>query len=98
MFVKLDEGFGRVIVEALSKGTPVVGSKRGSLPELITPEVGVLSDDLKEINTALQKEFDPNVVFEYAKRNFDAVEEVKKMLQKSVQLIWTTKQKQLSPP
>lgn len=37
-----DEGFGRVIIEALACGTPVVASARGGIPEAITPEVGVL--------------------------------------------------------
>lgn len=39
-----DEGFGRVILEALSCGVPVVGSKRGGIPEAIDESVGVLID------------------------------------------------------
>lgn len=38
------EPFGLVVVEALLSGTPVIGSKRGSLPELVTPDVGYLSN------------------------------------------------------
>jgi glycosyltransferase involved in cell wall biosynthesis len=37
-----DEPFGLVVAEALMSGTPVLGSARGSLPELITPEVGAI--------------------------------------------------------
>ena len=38
------EPFGIVIAEALVSGTPVLGSRRGSLPELITPDVGAVLD------------------------------------------------------
>ena len=37
-----EEGYGRVILEALSCGTPVVGSNRGGIKEAISPEVGIL--------------------------------------------------------
>lgn len=37
---RLPEPFGRVIVEALAAGTPVVASGRGAGPELVTPSVG----------------------------------------------------------
>ena len=37
-----EEGFGRVIIESLACGTPVIGSNRGAIPEAITSEVGIL--------------------------------------------------------
>jgi glycosyltransferase involved in cell wall biosynthesis len=37
-----DEGFGRVILESLAVGTPVLGSNRGSIPEAIDISVGKL--------------------------------------------------------
>jgi len=39
-----DEGFGRVILESLACGTPVIGSKRGSIPEAMDESVGKLID------------------------------------------------------
>jgi glycosyltransferase involved in cell wall biosynthesis len=37
-----DEGFGRVILESLAVGTPVLGSDRGSIPEAMDNTVGKL--------------------------------------------------------
>jgi glycosyltransferase involved in cell wall biosynthesis len=41
---RLPEPFGRVIVEAMASGTPVVASNQGAGPELVTPETGRLVD------------------------------------------------------
>lgn len=37
-----EEGFARVVLEALSCGTPVLAANKGCLPEMIDPSVGVL--------------------------------------------------------
>ena len=39
-----DEPFGLVMVEAMLSGTPVVGSRRGSIPEIVTPDAGLVVD------------------------------------------------------
>ena len=44
-----DEPFGLTNIEALFSGTPVLGTKRGALPEILTPEVGALCDTLDEM-------------------------------------------------
>jgi glycosyltransferase involved in cell wall biosynthesis len=42
------EPFGLVVAEALISGTPVLASRKGSLPELIPPDVGALLDTDEE--------------------------------------------------
>jgi glycosyltransferase involved in cell wall biosynthesis len=37
-----EEGFGRVILESLACGTPVIGSNRGAIPEAMDESVGEL--------------------------------------------------------
>jgi len=44
-----DEPFGITLIEALVSGTPVLGTHRGSLPEVISPEVGALGDTVEEL-------------------------------------------------
>src|SRR4029077_4395736 len=49
-----DEPFGLVTIEAFFAGTPVLGTRRGALPELITPEVGSLCDTMDEMINAAE--------------------------------------------
>ncbi len=44
-----DEPFGNTLIEALASGTPVLGTRRGSLPELIAGDVGALGDTVDEL-------------------------------------------------
>jgi Glycosyl transferases group 1 len=44
-----DEPFGLTLAEALMSGTPVIGTHRGSLPEIISDDVGGLGDDLDQL-------------------------------------------------
>lgn len=43
-----EEGFARVVLEALSSGRPVIASNKGCLPEMISKKVGILIDPTKE--------------------------------------------------
>lgn len=50
-----EEGFGRVIIESLACGTPVIGARRGGIPEALSPEVGILIEPTtQEIVRAVQ--------------------------------------------
>ena len=44
-----DEPFGMTLVEAMASGTPILGTRRGALPEIVTSDVGRLGADLNEL-------------------------------------------------
>ena len=44
-----DEPFGITLIEALVSGTPVLGTRRGALPEVISPDVGAMGDSVEEL-------------------------------------------------
>jgi glycosyltransferase involved in cell wall biosynthesis len=44
-----DEPFGLTLIEAMMSGTPVLGTRRGALPEIVTSEVGALGDTLQQL-------------------------------------------------
>ncbi|MDD5111123.1 MAG: glycosyltransferase family 4 protein [Candidatus Altiarchaeota archaeon] len=54
------EGFARVVVEALACGTPVIGSRTGSIPEEFDETVGVLVEpgNARELANVIKKYYD----------------------------------------
>jgi len=44
-----DEPFGLTLVEAMMSGTPVLGTRRGALPEIVSEDVGALGDTLEDL-------------------------------------------------
>lgn len=44
-----DEPFGLTTIEAMVSGTPVLGTRRGALPEIITSSSGALGDTVDEL-------------------------------------------------
>lgn len=44
-----DEPFGLTLVEALVSGTPVLGTRRGALPEIVSADTGALGESLDDL-------------------------------------------------
>lgn len=69
-----DEPFGLTTIEALFSGTPVLATRRGALPEVLTPQVGAFADTLdamiKEAETIAR---DPLECRAHAERYFSHV-------------------------
>lgn len=73
--VRWHEPFGIAVIEAMSQGLPVIGSPYGSLPELITPEVGFIANDISELNALVggdySNKFNPDAIRKYVEDNFN---------------------------
>ena len=69
-----DEPFGLCLTESFFYGAPVFGTPRGSLPEIVTPDVGFLSTDERELSRHLAEahEYSPLRCHEYAADTFGA--------------------------
>jgi glycosyltransferase involved in cell wall biosynthesis len=52
--IRWDEPFGIVVAEALISGTPVITTPVGAMPELVTPDVGFLCRDEREMADAIR--------------------------------------------
>jgi glycosyltransferase involved in cell wall biosynthesis len=72
--VRWEEPFGIAVIEAMSQGLPVIGSPYGSLPELISKEVGFIAKNQEELNSLVagdySKNFNPDVIRKYVEDNF----------------------------
>jgi glycosyltransferase involved in cell wall biosynthesis len=53
--INFDEPFGLSVVEAMACGTPVIAIPRGSMPELITPDTGMLVGSTQEAIAAVDR-------------------------------------------
>jgi len=69
-----DEPFGLAIIESLYFGCPVLGTKYGALPELVTNDVGYLSNNQNELSEHFNDigSFDRQKCHEYAVDIFNA--------------------------
>lgn len=67
-----DEPFGLTLIEAMASGTPVLGTRRGALPEIVSPEVGALGDSVDELVTLRPglERIDPEVCRARVERHF----------------------------
>ncbi len=68
------EPFGLAVIESLYFGCPVFGTPFGSLPELVTKEVGVLSDSYSELAGAIRnvESYDRKRCSEYVREHFSS--------------------------
>ncbi|WP_396658458.1 glycosyltransferase family 4 protein [Microbacterium sp.] len=72
--IQWDEPFGMVMIEAMACGTPVVATRRGSVPEVVEDEVtGIVVDDLDEVPAAIDRArlLDPAAARRRAEELFD---------------------------
>jgi glycosyltransferase involved in cell wall biosynthesis len=72
--IQWDEPFGMVMIEALACGTPVVATRRGSVPEIVEPgRTGFVLDAPEEFPAALARleELDPAACRRAAEQRFD---------------------------
>lgn len=77
-----DEPFGLAVIEALACGTPVVATPRGSLPEIITPDCGVLADSFDELLLGVNQvsKFDAEACRSRVEKNFTHIHMAEKYL------------------
>jgi glycosyltransferase involved in cell wall biosynthesis len=68
-----EEPFGLVMIESIACGTPVIGTRRGSVPEVLDDGVtGIIVDDYREMGDALSRAdaLDPQVLRRTAEERF----------------------------
>jgi glycosyltransferase involved in cell wall biosynthesis len=71
--IQWDEPFGMVMVEAMACGTPVVATRRGSVPEVVEDGVtGIVVDDDRDLVEALERarSLDPSACRAHVERHF----------------------------
>src|SRR5206468_698622 len=70
--IRWDEPFGLVVIESLLAGTPVIATPRGSMPELVAPDVGFLASSDEDFGAAFEAvgSINPRRCRDYAAENF----------------------------
>ena len=89
MFSTIPEAFGRTGLEAISKGTPVLGSTAGSVPEQVNhPGVGFCSDSIDDlVNVIKNNDLSPKSSFDYAKKHYHIKNEINSLLEFTKKII-----------
>ncbi|NMM47766.1 glycosyltransferase [Marinigracilibium pacificum] len=87
--VKWHEPFGLAITESLFYGCPIFGTPYGSLPELVKPEVGFLSNNSKELAEAVSNadRFSAEVCHNYAVEEFNSQKMASRYVEKYQKVI-----------
>ncbi len=98
--VRWHEPFGIAIIEAMAQGLPVFGSPYGSLPEIITKEVGIICHDYNELIAYLEnppRHFNARNIRNYIEKNFSIEVHTQKYLELYREII-SGKDLNASPP
>lgn len=82
---QIPEAFGRTGLEAISKGTPVLGSTKGAVPELYSP-AGVCTDNIDIMINTLNKDFKYRDIYNYSQQ-FHIKNEINFLIEKSKNII-----------
>lgn len=82
---QIPEAFGRTGLEAITKGTPVLGSTKGAVPELYG-QAGVCTDDIDTMINTLDKNFVYQDIYNYSQQ-FHIKNEIQTLLNKSKDII-----------
>lgn len=83
---QIPDTFPRTIVESMSKGTPVLGTRHGALPEMIGTDGGKATDRIEEMATFLDADLDYGACFRHSKA-FHIRREVAGMMQASQKIL-----------
>ena len=83
--VKWNEPFGLAVTESLYLGTPVFATPYGSLPELVTDEVGYLTNNCTDMAAHITEHsgaYSPSICHEYAADLFSSAAMARNYLKK----------------
>lgn len=87
--VRWHEPFGLAIIESLFYGCPVFGTPYGSLSEIVTQEVGLLSNKKEELTAGVENasSFSQKYCHEYVRENFNSEKMAQSYLKKYTTVI-----------
>lgn len=87
MLSKIPEAFGRTGLEAISKGTPVLGTEYGSIPEQVNfPNVGFCTNNQDLMLSKMNEDFNYKECFEFSKK-YHIKNEINYLINKSKEII-----------
>lgn len=87
MLSKIPEAFGRTGLEAISKGTPVLGTEYGSIPEQVNfPNVGFCTNNEDIMLEKMNENFIHKECFEFSKK-YHIKNEINFLINKSKEII-----------
>lgn len=82
------EPFGLAVVESLYMGAPVFCTPYGAMPEIVTPEVGLMSASVSQMAYDItHSDFDPKICHEYARDTFSSIQMAKGYVAKYEQVL-----------